>query len=73
MQPIIRRTLTITVTETWTISWQDGQETVWQVMQEATQPVDREPDELFPPINDDEERDDGTLDLDAIDLTADDV
>lgn len=45
MQPIIRRTLTITVTETWTITWPDGQETVWHethVTAEPDSPVPRQ-------------------------------
>lgn len=38
MQPIIRRTITITITETWTITWADGQETVWHETYEPSQP-----------------------------------
>lgn len=43
MQPIIRRTITIIVTETWTITWPDGQETVWHTTQVVDSPVDSEP------------------------------
>jgi len=67
MQPIIRRTLTITVTETWTITWADGQETVWHATQAVGLPVVNEPDELLAPLTDNEEGNDDTPDSDAAD------
>ena len=71
MQPIMRRTITITITETWTITWQDGQATSWHETQEVAWPAMNEPDELLPPLTEDEESDDDTLDPDAIDTTED--
>src|SRR5947207_12315756 len=75
MQPIIRRTITITVTETWTITWQDGHETVWE--ETHPWPADSTPSEPLLPLTDDDdegddENDDVTLDWDAADLTEDD-
>jgi hypothetical protein len=70
MQPLIRRTITITVTETWTITWPDGHETVWQETQ--TWPADREPGESLPLITDDDQSDAGILALSAGDQAADD-
>lgn len=55
MQPIIRRTITITVTETWTITWEDGQETIWE--ETHTWPADNEPDEALPALTDDDQSD----------------
>lgn len=65
MQPIIRHTITITLTETWTITWADGQEMVWEATHEVARPADREPDELLPPLTNDEENDDDTPNPDA--------
>jgi len=45
MQPIIRRTITITITETWTIIWPDGHETTWQATEEVVWPGEQEPNE----------------------------
>jgi len=45
MQPIIRRTITITITETWTITWEDGYETSWQATREVDWPAASCPDE----------------------------
>jgi hypothetical protein len=61
MQPIIRRTITITITETWTITWPDGRETFWEETHEVAYPADGEPGIPLPPIADDEKRDDVTL------------
>ena len=63
MQPIICRTITITVTETWTITWQDDQEMVWQDASEPGQP-------LTPTL--DYDSDGSILGLAAIDLIAED-
>jgi hypothetical protein len=71
MQPIIRRTVTITIAETWTITWQDGQETVWHTTREVIYPAVNEPDELLPPLTDDETSDDDPLDPDAADAVED--
>jgi hypothetical protein len=68
MQPIIRCTITITVTETWTITWQDGHETVWA--ETHPWPADSEPSESLPSITDDDEHENGVLDPDAADPTA---
>ena len=68
MQPIIRRTLTITITERWIITWHDGQETVWQETHEVIRPVTREPDQLLPPSADDAVQDDDVLNLAPADL-----
>jgi len=70
MQPIIRRTLTITVTETWTITWADGPETVWHATQAVGLPAVNEPDELLAPLTDNEEGNDDTPDSDAAESTA---
>ena len=69
MQPIIRRTITITITETWTITWADGHETSWE--ETHTWPADSDPDEALSALTDDEQSADGPLDLDAADPTAD--
>lgn len=71
MQPIMRRTITITVTESWTITWHDGQATSWHETQEVAWPAVYEPDEYLPPLAADEEGDDDTLAPDAIDTTED--
>ena len=70
MQPIIRRTITITVTETWTITWEDGHETVWE--ETYPWPADSTPGESLPLLTDDDEQDDDVLDPDAADPTAGD-
>ena len=57
MQPIIRRTITITIIETWTITWPDGQETTWQATEEVLWPAAGEPMELPPALTDDADRD----------------
>ena len=71
MQPIIRRTITITITESWTITWQDGHETSWQETREVAWPVDPEPDEPLILITDDMESDEDTGDPDGVDATED--
>lgn len=71
MQPIIRRTVTITITESWTITWQDGQETSWQETQEIVWPAVNEADELLPPFIDHEESDGASFDPDAADAVED--
>ncbi|MCE7986024.1 MAG: hypothetical protein DYG89_33015 [Caldilinea sp. CFX5] len=38
MQPIIHRTITITITESWTITWPDGQTTTWQTSEKVVWP-----------------------------------
>jgi hypothetical protein len=53
MQPIIRRTITITITETWTITWVDGSETVWHTTHEAAWPAAPKPDERLSPLTSD--------------------
>ena len=58
MQPIIQRTITITVTETWTITWQDDRETMWQQAHAADSPTDLEPHERMSRPSNDEENDD---------------
>ena len=68
MQPIIRRTLTITVTETWTITWPDGHETVWE--ETHPWPADSEPGESLPRLTDNEEHENGVLARAAADPTA---
>ena len=45
MQPIIQRTITITIVETWTIIWPDGHATTWQATEEVVWPVEQEPSE----------------------------
>jgi len=72
MQPIIRRTITITITETWTITWPDGRETVWAETHEVVSPVVVEPETPRLPLTDDDECADATLDPDEADPTADD-
>ncbi len=70
MQPIIRRMITITVTETWTITWPDGQETVWHTTQVVDSP---RVDEASPPRSqltiedDDNDDDDNAFNLDGAD------
>ncbi|MFN8494626.1 MAG: hypothetical protein U0350_43900 [Caldilineaceae bacterium] len=57
MQPIIQRTITITIIETWTIIWPDGHETTWQATEEVVWPVEQEPSEPTPLVtaaNDDQ-------------------
>jgi hypothetical protein len=71
MQPIIRRTITITITETWTITWQDGHETVWEEAHEVASPADSGPGDSLPLLTDDDEHENGVLDPDAADPTAD--
>ena len=73
MQPIIRRTITITITESWTITWQDGHATSWHETHEVAWPAVNEPDELLPPLTDDEESDDNMLDPDAANVTVEDA
>ena len=72
MQPIIRRTITITITETWTLTWPDGRETAWAETHEVASPTVSEPDEPLLPLTDEDDTDDGMLALDAADPTADD-
>ncbi|MFN8494629.1 MAG: hypothetical protein U0350_43915 [Caldilineaceae bacterium] len=48
MQPIIQRTITITIVETWTIIWPDGHETTWQATEEVVWPVEQAPSEPTP-------------------------
>ena len=72
MPPIIRHTITITVTETWTILWPDGQETSWQATHEVAWPAVSEPTELQPPGLDDDESDDDVLAPAAADATSED-
>jgi hypothetical protein len=72
MQPIIRRTITITVTESWTITWADGRATSWHETHEVVYPAVHEPDELLPPLTADEASDDNTLEPDAADQDTED-
>jgi len=72
MQPIIRRTITITITETWTIIWPDGRETVWAETHEVASPAVVEPETPRLPLTDDDECEDDDLDPDEADPTADD-
>lgn len=60
MQPIIQRTITITIVETWTIIWPDGHETTWQTTEEVVWPVEHEPSEPIPLLTatDDDQLDD---------------
>ena len=67
MQPIIRRTITITIIETWTITWQDGQETSWQATQEVAWPAVSEPGTPLPALIDD----DNGVEPDPADQTVD--
>ena len=71
MQPIIRRTITLTITESWTITWQDGHETSWQETREVAWPADPEPDEPLPLITDDAESDEDTGNPDGVDVAED--
>ena len=71
MQPIIRRTITIMITETWTITWQDGHETTWHATQEGAWPADPAPDESLAAITDTEEDDDDTRGPDRTDTVED--
>lgn len=54
MQPIIRRTITITITETWTITWPDGHETKWETTREVIRPTDSDQEATLPPTKADE-------------------
>ena len=72
MQPIIRRTITITITETWTITWPDGQETIWEETHEVASPADSEPGEPLPLLTDDDECDECEVDPDTADPTVTD-
>lgn len=67
MQPIIRHTITITIIETWTITWSDGQETVWTETHEVVSPTVHEPDAKLPPFTNAAASDDSMLDPDAAD------
>lgn len=67
MQPIIRRTITITVTETWTITWPDGHETAWPATREAVKPANPAPGQARPALT----ADDDGFELDAADLSVD--
>jgi hypothetical protein len=58
----MRHTITITVTETWTITWQDGRETVWAETSTRVWPDDAEP---VLPLRD--EKENGMVDPDAAD------
>lgn len=71
MQPIIRRTITITITETWTITWQDGHETTWHATQEGAWPADPAPNEQLAAITAAEEGDDDTGEPEAADTVED--
>jgi len=71
MQPIIRRTLTITVTETWTITWPDGQETVWHETHVTAEPDNPAPGQ--PRLALAQEVDDDGVELDVADPLMDDV
>ena len=72
MQPIIRRTITITITETWTITWPDGRETVWAETHEVASPADIEPGESRLLLTDEDASENDMLDPDVADPTADD-
>ena len=72
MQPIIRHTITITITETWTITWPDGRETVWGETHDVVSPADNEPATPQLPLTDDE-IEDCVLDLDKADPTVEDA
>jgi len=72
MQPIIRRTITITITETWTIIWADGHETSWTETREVVSPTVSEADPPLPPLTADLEPSDDLLDSDAADPPAED-
>jgi len=62
MQPIIQRTITITIVETWTIIWPDGHETTWQATEEVIWPGEQAPSEPTPLVT---AADDAQLDDDA--------
>jgi len=70
MQPIIRRTITITIIETWTITWADGRETVWTETHAVVSPADNEPGIPPLPPTDADLGETGVLDPDAVDPTA---
>lgn len=70
MQPIIQRTITITITETWTITWADGHATTWA--ETRTWPADGEPNEGLPVRLADDKRTVGTLAPTPADPTPDD-
>ena len=59
----MRHTITITVTETWTITWQDGRETVWEETSERAWPDGAAPMLL----RDERENENGMVDPDAAD------
>lgn len=40
MQPIIQRTITITITEIWTITWPDGHQSTWHTSEEVVWPAE---------------------------------
>ncbi len=65
----MRHTITITVTETWTITWQDGRETVWEETSTRAWPDDAEP---VLPLRDERESENGVVDPDAADSVAGD-
>lgn len=65
MQPIIRRTITITITETWTIIWSDGHETSWTETREVVSPTVSEPDPPLLPLIAEVEPSDDMLDPDT--------
>lgn len=44
MQPIVQHTLTVTITETWTITWPDGHESVWHDTEVVEWPVSSGPE-----------------------------
>ena len=60
----MRHTITITVTETWTITWQDGQETVWEATSTSAWPTTTEP---MLPLRNERENENGVVDPDAAD------
>jgi len=70
MQPIIRRTITITITETWTITWADGHETSWA--ETHTWPADSEPGLPRLSLTDDDERENDVSDPDGADPATND-
>ena len=72
MQPIIRRTITITITETWTITWPDGQETVWQETHEVAYPAVNESGTSLPPLTEEEAPAENVLAADTADQPAED-
>lgn len=70
MPPIIRHTITITVTEIWTILWPNGQETVWE--ETHSWPAESEPDSSRLPLSDEDERENNVLAPAAADATSED-